>query len=123
MIRTALVLLLLGFLASGPTLASDHELRGKASWVRASLGSRYLALREPRGTVATVCGAGGCVTRVVTDFGPSKRVHPDRVADLSAADFVKVCGEPLSVGTCPVTVTLDAEPNVPLPQTDTEAQP
>ena len=121
MIRTAVVLLLLGFLASGPTLASDHELRGKASWVRASLGSRYLAMRIPKGSRVHICGQRGCVDRTVNDYGPSKRIHPDRIADLSRHDFAAICGHPETLGVCPVVVTL--EPAITLPPTSTEAAP
>jgi len=77
--------------------------RGVASFVRASLGARYLAARLPKGTRLRVCGPVGCITGTVNDYGPSKRVHPERIVDLSAADFTRVCG-PLSVGVCRVTV-------------------
>ena len=121
MIRTAVVLLLLGFLASGPTLASDHELRGKASWVRASLGGRYLAMRIPKGSHVRICGALGCVNRTVNDYGPSRRIHPDRIADLSRHDFAAICGHPETLGVCPVVVTLRNEPELTLPPTDLAA--
>ena len=36
-------------------------------------------MRLPRGTVVIICGNGGCVERVVNDYGPIK---PSRVVDL-----------------------------------------
>jgi hypothetical protein len=54
---------------------------------------------------------------VVTDYGPSKRLHPDRIVDLSRARFAKVCGDPETLGTCAVRVwVVDVLP----PETDTE---
>lgn len=91
-------------------------LRGRASWVRASLGSRYLAARLPKGTVLRICGALGCVTGVVMDYGPSKRLHPDRIVDLSRVDFARICGDPILLGTCRVRVRVV---NVVPPETDT----
>ena len=80
-----------------------ERVSGVASFVRASLGADYLAARLPKGTRLRVCGPVGCITGVVNDYGPSKRIHPERIVDLSAADFTRVCG-PLSVGVCVVTV-------------------
>lgn len=90
-------------------------LRGTASWVRASLGSRYLAMRIPKGTQVLVCGKQSCVVRVVNDYGPSKRKHPERIADLSAHDFRVICG-PLSMGVCDVTATVLGQ--IAPPETD-----
>lgn len=97
---------------------SGTTLTGRASWVRSSLGPRYLAARMPRGTVLTICGQLDCVTRTVTDYGPSRRKHPGRIVDLSRADFATVCGDPERLGTCPVRVTVHGR-LVP-PETDTE---
>ena len=81
-------------------------LRGRASWVRASLGSRYLAARMPKGTVLRICGPLACTTGVVMDYGPSKRLHPDRIVDLSRVRFARVCGDPILLGTCRVRVRI-----------------
>jgi hypothetical protein len=125
-------------LSDGAETAAGAPTRltaGKLSYVSARYGPEYLALPEPRGTVATVCGPADCVTRRSTDYGPDQRVHPDRIADLSAADFVRVCGVPLSAGLCDGTVELeppvspdddrmrqeDAGPT--LPPTDSEEDP
>jgi hypothetical protein len=47
------------------------------------------AMRLPRGTVVVICGAGGCIERVVTDYGPQKKT---RVVDLYRPDFFRICG-------------------------------
>jgi hypothetical protein len=47
------------------------------------------AMRLPRGTRVVICGAGGCVERVVSDYGPQK---PSRVVDMYRPDFFQVCG-------------------------------
>ena len=59
------------------------------------------AMRLPRGTVVIVCGPGGCIQRVVTDYGP---VRTDRVIDLYRPDFFRICGCPSWSGTIWVTV-------------------
>ena len=46
-------------------------------------------MRLPRGTIVVICGNGGCVERVVTDYGPIK---PSRVVDLYRPDFFAICG-------------------------------
>ena len=79
---------------------------GVISYVGPRFGPSYLALPFPRGTVAQVCGPLGCITRRSTDFGPDQRVHPNRIADVSASDFTAICG-PLSIGLCRGSVELD----------------
>jgi hypothetical protein len=86
-----------------PTTRPNEPRSGVASFVRASLGADYLAARLPRGTRLTVCGPSGCITGTVNDYGPSRKVFPERIVDLSAADFTRVCG-PTSMGLCRVTV-------------------
>lgn len=98
--------------------ASLVAFEGTISYADRSFGPRYLALPELRGTVADICGPAGCVRRASTDFGPDQRVHPDRIADVSAADFGLVCGLPLAFGVCPGTVTIVSRP--PLPATERE---
>ena len=82
---------------------AQGQRSGVASWVRASLGAGYLAARLPRGTRLRVCGPLACITRTVNDYGPSVKAFPERIVDLSARDFTRVCG-PLSMGVCRVTV-------------------
>jgi hypothetical protein len=59
------------------------------------------AMRLPRGTVVVICGPGGCIERVVNDYGPQK---PSRVVDLYRPDFFAICGCPSFAGTTTVTV-------------------
>ena len=48
-------------------------------------------MRLPRGTVVVICGDGGCVERVVNDYGPQKEI---RIVDLYRPDFFAICGCP-----------------------------
>jgi hypothetical protein len=59
------------------------------------------AMRLPAGTIVRICGAGGCVERVVSDYGP---FGEGRVVDLHRADFFTICGCPSWSGTTTVTV-------------------
>jgi hypothetical protein len=86
------------------TTRTTDGRRGVASWVAASYGADYLAARLPRGTRLRICGPVGCVTGTVNDYGPSKRIHPDRIVDLSRHDFSRVCGHPETLGVCRVRV-------------------
>jgi hypothetical protein len=61
------------------------------------------AMRLPRGTVIIVCGAGGCVQRVVNDYGPQSTA---RIIDLYEPDFFAICGCPSFSGTTKVTVSV-----------------
>ncbi len=61
------------------------------------------AMRDvPRGTVIVICGAGGCIERVVNDYGPSKSTG--RIIDMYRPDFFAVCGCGWWSGTTTVTV-------------------
>ncbi len=61
------------------------------------------AMRDvPRGTTIVICGAGGCIERVVTDYGPSKA--GGRLIDMYRPDFFKICGCGWWSGTTTVTV-------------------
>ncbi len=59
------------------------------------------AMRLPQGTVIRVCGGGGCLERVVTDYGPS---GGGRIIDLYRPDFFAICGCASWSGTTSVTV-------------------
>lgn len=59
------------------------------------------AMRLPRGTVVIICGAGGCIERTVTDYGPTA---PGRIVDLYRPDFFEICGCPSWSGVTDVTV-------------------
>ena len=60
------------------------------------------AMRIPRGTVIVICGDGGCIERVVTDYGPSKA--GGRIVDMYRPDFFKICGCGWWSGTTQVTI-------------------
>ncbi len=59
------------------------------------------AMRLPRGTVVIICGAAGCIERVVNDYGPQLE---RRIVDLYRPDFFKICGCPSWSGITDVTV-------------------
>ena len=46
----------------------------------------HTAMRLPRGTTVIICGGGGCVERVVNDYGPQK---PSRIVDLVQARLLR----------------------------------
>ena len=58
-------------------------------------------MRLPRGTIIRVCGAGGCLERTVTDYGPQ---GAGRIIDLYRPDFFRICGCASWSGTTQVTV-------------------
>jgi hypothetical protein len=61
-------------------------LKGKATFYE----NGTTAMRLPRGTVVRVCGAGGCLERVINDYGPVAGTN--RIIDLYKPDFFKICG-------------------------------
>jgi hypothetical protein len=61
------------------------------------------AMRDvPRGTTIVICGRGGCIQTVVSDYGPARSTG--RVIDMYRPDFFKVCGCGWWSGTAEVTV-------------------
>ena len=74
-----------------------YMLRGYATFY----DNGTTAMRLPRGTVVVICGGGGCIQRVVNDYGP---VKTSRIVDLDRADFFDICGCPGWSGTTWVTV-------------------
>jgi hypothetical protein len=64
---------------------AKYTLKGEATFYDAG----YTAMRLPRGTTVIICGAAGCIERVVNDYGPQK---PSRIVDLYRPDFFKICG-------------------------------
>lgn len=60
------------------------------------------AMRLPRGTVVVICGAGGCIERTITDYGPSAK--GGRIIDMYRPDFFRICGCPSWSGTTEVTI-------------------
>ena len=107
---------------STPGDYSVVTLEGLAGWAVPSLGRDYLAMRLPRGTIVTICGPGGCWRHArVNDYGPSKRLHPDRIADVALHHWEDICGVPKSMGLCNATATIEKRGASPtLPPTDEE---
>src|SRR5262249_34854508 len=79
---------------------AKSTLRGEASFY----DNGTTAMRLPRGTVVVICGAGGCIERTVTDYGPSAR--GGRVIDMYRPDFFLICGCPSWSGTTEVTIRI-----------------
>lgn len=94
-------------------------LTGKASWMPEKFGRDYLAMRIPKGTRVRICAAT-CWDAVVMDYGPSKRIHPDRIADIAVVRWEQICNAPRSQGICEVTVEYGGGPRMTLPPTDEE---
>jgi hypothetical protein len=74
-----------------------YTMRGEATFY----DNGTTAMRLPRGTVIIICGGGGCIERVVNDYGP---VKPSRIVDLYRPDFFAICGCPSWSGVVNVTV-------------------
>ena len=76
-----------------------YSLTGSASFY--DFGTT--AMRNvPRGTTIVICGAGGCIQRVVSDYGPA--ASTGRIIDMYRPDFFAICGCPWFSGTTTVTV-------------------
>jgi len=78
--------------------------RYKLSGVATFYGNGTTAMRLPRGTTVIICGAGGCLERVVSDYGPT--AGSSRIVDLYTPDFFAICGCPSWSGTTNVTVSV-----------------
>ena len=63
-----------------------YTLTGKATFYE----NGTTAMRLPRGTIVRVCGAAGCLERVINDYGPIAGTN--RIIDLYKPDFFKICG-------------------------------
>lgn len=77
-----------------------YSIHGLATFYTAG----YTAMRLPRGTTILVCGAGGCLERVITDYGPIAGTA--RVIDLYRPDFFAICGCASWAGVTAVTVRI-----------------
>src|SRR5262245_6302833 len=60
------------------------------------------AMRLPRGTTIVICGGGGCIEKVVTDYGPAQ--YTGRIVDMYRPDFFRICGCGWWSGTTRVTI-------------------
>jgi hypothetical protein len=63
-------------------------------------------MRLPRGTTVIICGGGGCIERVINDYGPVYDPSKGRIVDLYRPDFFDICGCPWFAGTTWVTVSV-----------------
>jgi hypothetical protein len=91
-----------------PAVPSGSALkppRYKLSGYATFYGNGTTAMRLPQGTTIIVCGAGGCVERVVSDYGPVASDR-NRIIDLYTPDFFDICGCPSWSGTSWVTVSV-----------------
>ena len=77
-----------------------YKLTGFATFY----GNGTTAMRLPRGTTVIVCGVGGCIERIITDYGPVDANQ--RLVDLYTPDFFDICGCPSWAGTTWVTVSV-----------------
>ena len=66
------------------------------------------AMRLPRGTVVVICGAAGCLERVINDYGPL--ASGGRLIDMYKPDFFAICGCPSWSGLTQVTVKVYGVP-------------
>lgn len=66
------------------------------------------AMRLPRGTVVVICGAAGCLERVINDYGPA--ASTGRVIDMYEPDFFAICGCPSWSGLTQVTIRVYGVP-------------
>lgn len=63
------------------------------------------AMRDvPQGTTIVICGAGGCIETVVSDYGPRKATG--RIIDMYRSDFFRICGCSSGSGTTWVTIRI-----------------
>jgi hypothetical protein len=80
--------------------------RYKISGYATFYGNGTTAMRLPRGTTVIVCGDGGCLERVINDYGPAANAGLDRIVDLYTPDFFAICGCESWDGTTRVTVSV-----------------
>ena len=66
------------------------------------------AMRLPRGTVVVICGAAGCLERVINDYGPA--AYTNRVIDMYKPDFFAICGCASWSGLTEVTIKVYGVP-------------
>lgn len=117
MIRAALLLTLIGFLATVTASAAEPNHReGVVSYVDGA-GSDYLALPIGRGHTVELCGPASCRVMTSTDIGPHQGIHPDRIADVGPSTFRELCGCPSSRGL--FRGSWSVVPTITLPPTDT----
>jgi hypothetical protein len=93
-------------LPAPPSGSALKPPRYRLSGVATFYGNGTTAMRLPRGTTVIVCGGGGCLERVISDYGPSANAGLGRIVDLYTPDFFAICGCPSWSGTTKVTVSV-----------------
>jgi hypothetical protein len=89
-----------GATSSSAWKASKSVMTGSASFY----DNGTTAMRLPRGTTIVICGRGGCLERVVNDYGPAAATG--RIVDMYRPDFFKICGCGWWSGTTTVTIRI-----------------
>ena len=80
-----------------------YKVSGKATFY----DNGTTAMRLPRGTTVVICGGGGCLERVITDYGPTVWAGGGgRIVDLYRPDFFAICGCASWSGVTQVTVSV-----------------
>ena len=80
-----------------------YKLSGKATFY----DNGTTAMRLPRGTTVVICGNGGCIERVISDYGPTATAGGGgRIVDLYRPDFFAICGCASWSGVTQVTVSV-----------------
>jgi hypothetical protein len=90
---------------SVPKPASDWSWkppRYTVSGIASFYNNGTTAMRLPRGTVVVICGAAGCLERVINDYGPE--AWTGRVIDMYQPDFFAICGCGWYAGLTDVTI-------------------
>jgi hypothetical protein len=80
--------------------------RYKLTGIATFYGNGTTAMRLPRGTTVIICGGGGCLERVIDDYGPAVSAGLGRIVDLYTPDFFAICGCASWSGTTTVTVSV-----------------
>lgn len=87
-----------------PTAWDWKAPRYKMSGFASFYDNGTTAMRLPRGTIIVICGANGCIDRVVNDYGPV--AGTGRIIDMYRPDFFAICGCGWWSGTTKVTVSI-----------------
>lgn len=92
-------------LKAGSAAIRWRPARSKLSGYASFYDYGTTAMRDvPRGTTIVICGAGGCVETVVSDYGPGK--SSGRIIDMYRPDFFRICGCSAWSGTTWVTIRI-----------------
>ncbi len=90
-----------------PTVAAAWDWKApryKVSGYASFYSNGTTAMRLPRGTIIVICGARGCIDKVVNDYGPIAGTV--RIIDMYRPDFFAICGCGWWSGTTLVTVSI-----------------